>query len=305
MPTSHIRTSIPGDAMSDPAVALPPRPVRPAPRGVVLLVDDEDAIRWVGRRFLEADGWAVLEAVDGLEALRIIGSLTGRLDLVVTDLNMPRVTGRELAEVLSVFRPGVPVLGITGFLSAVSHDRRLPILRNRSRRGACFRRSEWPAGSRCGFVHRSGRIAGAPAGFGSSPLPARSGRWTSWRRCGRFVGSRWGSGWALLDSNQGPTDYEAATLTAGGRREAAPARRIRDNPYRPAVRSTGTAGQSPQKSPQARRAGESPLKEPLFGLSITVTSVTTVTTHHKSLWSNTRIVTVPLPQPSHTVTRAA
>ena len=102
--------------------------MRPAQRGVVLLADDEDAIRWVGRRFLEADGWAVLEATDGLEALHILGSLTGRLDLVITDLNMPRVSGRELAEVLSVFRPGLPVLGITGFLSAVTHDRRLPIL---------------------------------------------------------------------------------------------------------------------------------------------------------------------------------
>jgi CheY-like chemotaxis protein len=114
--------------MSDPAPTLPPRSVRPGQRGLVLLVDDEDAVRCFGRRFLEADGWAVLEAVDGLDALHIIGSLTGRLDLVVTDLNMPRVTGRELAEVLSVFRPGVPVLGITGFLSAVNHDRRLPIL---------------------------------------------------------------------------------------------------------------------------------------------------------------------------------
>jgi CheY-like chemotaxis protein len=94
----------------------------------VLFADDEDAIRWIGRRYLEADGWTVLEACDGLEALQIIGSLTGRLDLVITDLNMPRVTGRELAEVLSVFRPGLPVLGVTGLLSAVSHDRRLPIL---------------------------------------------------------------------------------------------------------------------------------------------------------------------------------
>jgi DNA-binding NtrC family response regulator len=95
---------------------------------VVLFADDEDAIRWLGRRFLEADGWAVLEATDGLEALQIIDSLTGRLDLVVTDLNMPRVTGQERAEVLSIFRPGLPVIGITGFLSALTHDRRLPIL---------------------------------------------------------------------------------------------------------------------------------------------------------------------------------
>jgi CheY-like chemotaxis protein len=114
--------------MSQPVSSLPPRPVRPTQRGVVLLADDEDAVRWVGRRFLEADGWVVLEAVDGLEALHIIERLTGRLDLVITDLNMPRVSGRELAEVLSVFRPGLPVLGVTGFLSAVTHDRRLPIL---------------------------------------------------------------------------------------------------------------------------------------------------------------------------------
>lgn len=95
---------------------------------MIVLADDEDAVRWVGRRFLEADGWAVLEATDGLDALHVIESHAGRLDLVITDLNMPRVTGRELAEVLSIFRPGLPVLGITGFLSAVNHDRRLPIL---------------------------------------------------------------------------------------------------------------------------------------------------------------------------------
>jgi DNA-binding NtrC family response regulator len=95
---------------------------------VVLLADDEEAIRLLGRRYLEADGWTVLEARDGEEALGLIEAHQGRLSLVVTDLNMPKVTGRELAEVLSIFRPGLPVLGITGFLSAVSHDRRLPIL---------------------------------------------------------------------------------------------------------------------------------------------------------------------------------
>jgi len=114
--------------MSEPESSSPSRPVRPGHRGVVLLADDEDAVRWVGRRLLEAEGWTVIEATDGLEALQIIETFTGRLDLVITDLNMPRVTGRELAEVLSVFRPGLPVLGVTGFHSAVTQDRRLPIL---------------------------------------------------------------------------------------------------------------------------------------------------------------------------------
>jgi CheY-like chemotaxis protein len=70
----------------------------------------------------------VLEATDGLEALQIIQTLTSRLDLVITDLNMPRVSGRELGEVLSIFRPGLPVLGVSGFLNDVIQDRRLPIL---------------------------------------------------------------------------------------------------------------------------------------------------------------------------------
>ena len=111
--------------MSDPES---PDPAPSEARGVILLADDEEAIRWLGRRFLEADGWVVLEARDGEEALEIIESHEGPLRLVVTDLNMPKVSGQELAEVLSIFRPGLPVLGITGFLSAVSHDRRLPIL---------------------------------------------------------------------------------------------------------------------------------------------------------------------------------
>jgi DNA-binding NtrC family response regulator len=95
---------------------------------VVLFADDEEAIRWLGRRYLQADGWIVLEACDGEEALEIVEHSAGELSLVVTDLNMPKVSGRELAEVLSVFRPGLPVLGITGFLSAVNRDRRLPVL---------------------------------------------------------------------------------------------------------------------------------------------------------------------------------
>ena len=106
----------------------PPRPPNVRKRGVVLLVDDEERVRWIARRVLEADGWEVLEAGDGQAALQLIGERDGRLNLVVTDLNMPRVSGRELAEVVSVFHPGLPVLGITGFLSGVSHDRRLPIL---------------------------------------------------------------------------------------------------------------------------------------------------------------------------------
>ncbi len=95
---------------------------------LVLVVDDEEPLRRVVRRALEADGCAVLEAPDGEEALRVIQRLDRPPDLVLTDLRMPRVGGRELAEVLSVFRPGLPVVGMTGFAGAAHPDRRLPLL---------------------------------------------------------------------------------------------------------------------------------------------------------------------------------
>jgi two-component system cell cycle sensor histidine kinase/response regulator CckA len=64
---------------------------------------------------LRGDGWVVYEAADGLEALRLLEkNHTGPIDLVVTDLVMPRMSGRELCERLSQFRPGTKVLYLSG-----------------------------------------------------------------------------------------------------------------------------------------------------------------------------------------------
>jgi DNA-binding NtrC family response regulator len=89
-------------------------------------VDDEEAIRNLCRRALEADGARVIEAGNGEAALAVIQECHDRLDLVITDLNMPRIDGRELAEVLSIFHPELPVLGMTG--DPGLPDRRLPTL---------------------------------------------------------------------------------------------------------------------------------------------------------------------------------
>jgi CheY-like chemotaxis protein len=67
-----------------------------------------------------------VEASDGEGALSFIQEWHGQLDLVITDLKMPRVDGRVLAEVLSVFRPDLPVLALTSDPSPA--DRRLPTL---------------------------------------------------------------------------------------------------------------------------------------------------------------------------------
>jgi CheY-like chemotaxis protein len=92
----------------------------------ILLVDDDEAVRALCRRGLEADGARVVEANNGEAALSLIQEWQGPLDLVITDLRMPVINGRELAEVLSVFRPELPVLCISA--DPGYPDRRLPTL---------------------------------------------------------------------------------------------------------------------------------------------------------------------------------
>jgi CheY-like chemotaxis protein len=92
----------------------------------ILLVDDDEVVRSLCRRAFVADGAKVVEASDGEAALSLIQEWHGQPDLVITDLRMPRINGHELAEVLSIFRPTLPVLGMTG--GPAQADRRLPTL---------------------------------------------------------------------------------------------------------------------------------------------------------------------------------
>jgi DNA-binding NtrC family response regulator len=108
-----------------PPMHYPPPQDRPSVN--ILLVDDEKEVRTMCRRALELDDFRVIEAADGLEALSVIQESNGSLDLVITDVTMPRLGGLELAEVLSVFRPELPVLAMTGDPGTV--ERRLPTLR--------------------------------------------------------------------------------------------------------------------------------------------------------------------------------
>ncbi len=87
------------------------------PRGTetVLLVEDEDAVRALGRHVLHACGYRVLEARDGEEALRVADRQTGGIHLLVTDVVMPRLGGRALAERLAREQPGLRVLFCSGY----------------------------------------------------------------------------------------------------------------------------------------------------------------------------------------------
>jgi two-component system, cell cycle sensor histidine kinase and response regulator CckA len=93
-------------------------PVETAPdraSGVVLLTEDEDAIRALSRRILEREGYTVLEARDGREAIRVAAGYPSRIDLLVTDMVMPNVGGSELFAHLRILRPDLRVLFVSGY----------------------------------------------------------------------------------------------------------------------------------------------------------------------------------------------
>lgn len=79
----------------------------------VLVVDDEPSIRKVIRTALTREGYDVTEAADGEEAYAACDA-AGRVDVVVTDIVMPRTNGCELARRLKSDRPALPVIFITG-----------------------------------------------------------------------------------------------------------------------------------------------------------------------------------------------
>ncbi len=96
---------------------LPPAEVLLSPRGAetILIVEDEAAVRRMAARALAAQGYAILEAENGAEALEVLARGGGPIDLVLTDVVMPLVNGRELGERLSVERPGLRVLFMSGY----------------------------------------------------------------------------------------------------------------------------------------------------------------------------------------------
>jgi two-component system cell cycle sensor histidine kinase/response regulator CckA len=96
---------------------LPPAEVLQSPRGAetILIVEDEAAVRRMAARALAAQGYAILEAENGAEALEVLARGGSPIDLVLTDVVMPLVNGRELGERLSVERPGLRVLFMSGY----------------------------------------------------------------------------------------------------------------------------------------------------------------------------------------------
>ncbi|MCE9579729.1 MAG: PAS domain S-box protein [Deltaproteobacteria bacterium] len=104
-------------ALADEAAAIAPPEPRPAAviAGTVLVADDEAAIRSIARQVLELEGYAVLTAVDGLDAVQVFTERAAGIDAVLLDLSMPNLSGAQALEAIRRIRPDVRVVLSSGY----------------------------------------------------------------------------------------------------------------------------------------------------------------------------------------------
>ncbi|AMW05394.1 hybrid sensor histidine kinase/response regulator [Gemmatimonas phototrophica] len=117
-----MRVSLP---LVRPDVTSPEQPIPPMDghhKRALLLVDDEAAVRTTTRRLLERNGWQVLEASNGEEALGLFAQHRDLLSLVLTDVRMPVVDGVELARRVRDEIPDFPVVFFSGYDELEQHD---------------------------------------------------------------------------------------------------------------------------------------------------------------------------------------
>jgi PAS domain S-box-containing protein len=110
-------------SIEEPAVHTVAAPVRfqkvePGTE-TILLVEDEANLRYLARQYLEKQGYRVIEAADGAVAMQIAVAHEGIIHLLLTDVIMPGMNGRELAQRISEIRPNVKVLYMSGYTENV------------------------------------------------------------------------------------------------------------------------------------------------------------------------------------------
>jgi CheY-like chemotaxis protein len=97
------------------AVEAPPEPEPEPEPETVLVVEDETGIRALVRKILERQGYRVLDAAQADAAIRLCEEFRGPIQLVITDVVMPEMGGREMVEKLAEIRPGIKVLYVSGY----------------------------------------------------------------------------------------------------------------------------------------------------------------------------------------------
>jgi PAS domain S-box-containing protein len=109
------------ESVESPAqIVAAPESLAPEPgTETILLVEDEANLRYLARQFLEKQGYRVIEAADGAVAMQIAVAHEGVIHLLLTDVIMPGMNGRELAQRIAEIRPNVKILYMSGYTENV------------------------------------------------------------------------------------------------------------------------------------------------------------------------------------------
>ena len=100
--------------------ASPPR------RETILLVDDHPSIRKLLGSILKSEGYEVIEAGDGRQALEVCQHHGDKIHLLLTDIVMPQMNGHMLAEQIVILRPGIQILYMSGYVEPPAFKRLQP-----------------------------------------------------------------------------------------------------------------------------------------------------------------------------------
>jgi two-component system cell cycle sensor histidine kinase/response regulator CckA len=112
---SNFKVYLPRAARELPQAEAASKAGRPRGGETVLLAEDEDQVRSLATEVLKREGYQVLEAADGEKALAVAAAHAGPIHLLLTDVVMPRMGGRQLAEELAALRPDLKVLYMSGY----------------------------------------------------------------------------------------------------------------------------------------------------------------------------------------------
>jgi CheY-like chemotaxis protein len=100
-----------------PELPEPPKAAKIRSAATILFVEDEEMIRTMTKVYLEGNGYRVIEACDGTDAVLLWQEHQADIDLVVTDLEMPGVNGRQLVQRLKAERPDLKAIFVSGYTS--------------------------------------------------------------------------------------------------------------------------------------------------------------------------------------------
>jgi CheY-like chemotaxis protein len=116
---SSITVLFPAAQPASQAAAEETQPALLSGSETVLVVENDDALRETTRRILDSNGYRVLVAADGVDAIAAATVHPGPIDLLLTDVIMPRMLGQEVAQRVGRLRPGIATLYMSGFAETI------------------------------------------------------------------------------------------------------------------------------------------------------------------------------------------